>query len=116
MPAWTRWGGASPTAVASELLAYLELALTPSTDPKCRRSRRFPLRADLVQLLLPLHVLSELHELVGLHEHCLFRAGIAAAAHVGHVAGDDVLDDRNQVGVDARMAGHVLFPEVEQIR
>src|SRR5260221_2789462 len=85
----------------------------PSTSAP---SRRFLLSADLVELLLPLHVLGELHELFGLHEDSLLRAGIVAAADVGHVTADDVLHDRDEIGVDARMARHVLFPKMKQVR
>src|ERR1700730_919675 len=81
------------------------LMAPPSTSAA---SRRFLLSADLVELLLPLHVLGELHELFGLHEDSLFRAGIVAAADVGHVTADDILHDGDEIGVDAAMARGVL--------
>src|SRR5260221_10010546 len=86
------------------------LMAPPSTSAA---SRRFLLSADLVELLLPLHVLGELHELFGLHEDSLLRAGIVAAAGVGHVTADHVLHGPDEIGVDARIAPPAVFPNMK---
>src|SRR2546430_11470731 len=47
--------------------------------------------------------LSELRELVFLHEHGVLGSGVAALAHVVAVIAQPLLDDRHQVGVDLRV-------------
>src|SRR5687768_16968515 len=60
--------------------------------------------------------LLELGELIFLHEHRVFRAGIAARAHVVAVVGEAFLDDRHEVDVDLRVPRHVRLVEVEEVR
>src|SRR5438046_8855291 len=60
--------------------------------------------------------LSELRELVFLHEHGVLGSGVAALAHVVAVIAQPLLDDRHQVGVDLGVARRVLLVQVEQVR
>src|SRR5437762_4655557 len=60
--------------------------------------------------------LSELRELVFLHEHGVFGSGVAAGAHVGVVIAYELLDYRHQFDVDHGVPRRVLLVQVEQVR
>src|SRR5437660_12692867 len=66
--------------------------------------------------LLPAHQLLETAELVFLHEHRVFLAGIDARTHFIAIIAQALLDDRHQVDVDLGVPRDVLFVEVEEIR
>src|SRR2546425_11120170 len=53
--------------------------------------------------------LSELRELVFLHEHGVLGSGVAAGANVGAGIAQAPLDDRHQGGGDLRVARGVVF-------
>src|SRR5437016_14553233 len=58
--------------------------------------------------------LSELRELVFLHEHGVLGGGVAAGAHIVAVIAQPLLDDRRQAGVNFGVPRRVLLVQVEQ--
>src|SRR5262245_10050175 len=80
-----------------------------------KASRRFLFRrTQLVDFAFPFHLLRKRQRFFGHHEDGFLFCRIGAADDVLHVTRNHVFHNRDQIGVDARMAGYMLLPMVEE--